>query len=469
MPDISLSFANYQRQWFPQAVALNCLAERAPSKPTAPQALFARPGLVDFAEPATAPFRGVFQRDGLLGDASFMVMNNAAVLLDADGVETAITGTIAGDDEVEIDGGLDADFNSIVRVANGSALYKYDSSTGAIVQEDFPDVGGAGATSVGFWKGYWVATEAGTDAVFYLKPGETAWNPIMYAAAEYGPDRTVGLRILGELAWLMGTATTEPWRLTGDGSDPMGPAGGLAFDYGCRNIAAARNCGGQALIWVDNNCAVQLTQGGEPVIISGEGEAEQIRRCPAADLSATYFVKDQHPVYVLHLGTMATLVYDLAAKRWFRFSSLGYDYWRVRFVATIGDKALACDRISNTVWTLDPDALSDGDDVFPVEFCGFLPVSEGQVDVGNVELDCLTGEAPRMGQGSDPQIGLRISRDDGRTWSDVRYRPLGAAGETISPRWNGLGMATAPRGLLLKWECSEPVGRRFSAARVNVP
>jgi hypothetical protein len=469
MPNILLAYSAHKRTLFPEAHTLNCYAEKSPTKPGAPEALIARAGLEEFQEIGTAPYRGVFQQDGLLDDATFVVAETGAYTITAGGVITSLGGVaIAGDDLVEIAGGLDADGNSVIRIANDSALYKYVSGSGGVVEEDFPSSGGAGATSVAYLTGYWLAVEAGTDFIYYIEPAGVAWGQLEFAAAEFGSDKLKGVRAVGEIGWLLGSATTEGWRATGDATSQLEAAGGLKFDFGCRTIAAAVNCAGD-LMMVDNNCEVRRSQGGEPVVVSDHGLSEQIRRTSAMDLSASFFQKDGHRFYVLHLGTAATWVYDLTTGRWTRFSSLNLAYWRARLFATMGDTVLAFDRSSEQVWRLDPDRRTDGDDVFTVEFCGFIDVPEGQEDVANIELDCLTGDSPRTGQGSDPLIGLRVSRDGGKTYGTVRHRPMGATGDyTVTPRWNAFGAAKAPHGLICKWEISDPVGRRFSAGRYNV-
>jgi hypothetical protein len=469
MADALVYFAAYKRTGFPEAIALNCISEAAPTMPSATTALIARPGLENFATVGTAPIRGVFQKAGLIGGDAFIVANDTCYRVTSGGAVTALTGTIPGSGLVEIDGGLDADYNSIIRIATGSALYKYDSSGLAVVAETFPDSGNAGATSVAFFGGYWAAPEAGSDALYYQIPAASTWSALDFASAEYAPDPLVGVRAFGELLALFGSATTEFWRLTGNASSPLEPAGGLKFDIGCRAIASAVNMAG-TLVWVDDNCSVNVSDGGPPSVISDSGLSEQIRNTAAADLSASYFIVDQHPLYVLHLGTTATWVYDLSTKRWSNFLSLGYDYWRPRFFANLGGTVLATDRLSSQLYRLDPDRRTDGSTVFPLEFMAVIDVPEGAADIGNVELDCLTGDAPRTGQGSDPLIGLRWSRDRGATWSDARYRSLGATGKNAETvRWTALGQARAPYGLMLKFEVSDPVGRRFSAVRVNVP
>lgn len=464
---IPIAFASNRRSGFPAALALNCLSERSPTKPSSIDAMIARAGLEAFLQVGQAPIRGVFAKAGLLDNRAFIVAQNAAYLVTSAGVVTTLTGTVAGDDLVDIDGGLDADYNSIIRIANGSALYKYDSSGVSVSAEDFPTTGGAGATSVAFWGGYWVATEVGSDATYRQVPASTTWDPLEFASAEYAPDPLKGLRVIGDQAALLGSASTEMWFLTGDSDDPMRPVAGLKFDIGCRNIAAAVNCKG-SLIWVTDDSAVVLSEGGAPRLISDNGLAEQIRGVADVELSASFFVKDQHPCYVLHLGTTATKVYDLSTQRWSDFSSLGYDYWRPLLFANLGDVVICSDRNSNQTWKLDPDLGTDASDPFPMSFYAFLDVPEGTAQIGNVEVDAHRGSAVSPDPDDEQILVMEISRDDGASWSSPRERGMGAWGQrTKRIRYNGCGLARAP-GAILKFSCSGAGRRRFSAVRANV-
>jgi len=462
----ALMLSAFKRTGFPEAVTVNMLVERDPTSQANPQALIARPGIDRLISSlGTAPIRLMFQQDGLFDDDALILASDTLYRVSAAGSYTAFTGTVAGDGLCIAAGALDADGNSLVRIATGSAMYTVSGSV--VTAEDFPSAGNnVGATSVAQLSGYFMGTEAATDATYYIIPAGTTWGALEFAAAEYRPDPLRGVVVFGETAGLLGYSTTEFWRATGNASSPLEPIGGLKFDIGCRSIHAAKNCNG-TLIWVDNNCTVRMSGGGEPEPISDAGLAEQIRAVAAGDLRASFFIKDQHPVYVLTLGTNATWLYDLASKAWTRAASDGYDYWRADMFANIGDVVLCRDSLSNTIYRLDPDLLTDDGDTFTREWCARVEVPAGVLNVGNVQLDAFQGGAPRTGQGSDPLVGMQVCRD-GVTYGPLKYRSMGETGNYGKRvRWNGLGILRAPFGGVLKFQLSDPVTTRVSGVRVN--
>lgn len=469
MPQAAMLTSAYKRSNMPEGVMVNCFAEKVATKPSEPVALIARSGQTAFKTVGSAPIRMMFQKQGLFSDAAMVLARDTLYSLTSGGVTTAYTGTVSGDDLVEADGGLDADYNSVIRIATGSALFKAQSDTSNVVQEDFPTTGGAGATSVCFHKGYWLASEAGSDAVYYQIPAATTWNALQFASAEYAPDKVVALRSFGELVAILGESSTEMWRATGDAASPLEPYGGMSYPIGCRSRYSAVNCLG-TLLWVTDTCLVVSTSGGEPKTISDYGISEQIRRTNAADIRASSFTKDGHLFYRLTLGTTATWEYDLSTGSWARVNSDGYDYARADLFASVGDRVISRDVLSNQIWEVDPDVGLDDTDTFTMEFMAVLEALDGPSALANVELHCQRGGAPLTGQGSAPLVWMQVSRDGGKTWGPKKYRSMGVTGDyEVRVRWFGPWLATPPDGLLLKFGISDPTVRRISGVWVNVP
>lgn len=466
MAQIPITLGAYHRSLFPEAILLNAYVEPAPTQQAKPNAIRARSGHEALKALGTASLRGMVAKAGLFSDTALILMGSEVYTLDASGAANLIPGTLSGLGLADVDSGQDADLNSEAWAATGSALYHITESSVAL--SPFPTAGGPGASSVCCFRGYVIASEAGTDQVFVRVPGDATWVALSFISAEYAPDKVIAVRRLGEQIWLLGQSTSEAWALAASATPPLAPYGGLVFDFGCRARDSAVSMPG-ALIWVDDACQVRMTQGGNPEVISDVGLAEQIRSAAAGDLRASWFQKDGHLFYVLTIQGDTTWTFDVTTKQWHRRSTLGYEYSRIAMFATLGDTVLAGDSVSNQIYTINPDAWDDAGSAFSVEFTAFAELAEGKAPCANLEVICEVGNAPYEGAGSDPIIEMRYSDDNGKSWSRWRERPLGLEGQsTVRVRWNALGTISAPYGRIFHFRVTEPVARRFSDLRLNV-
>lgn len=73
----------------------------------------------------------------------------------------------------------------------------------------------------------------GTLGTFYwIEPGEVVIDPLNFANAERSPDRINQVITFGDMFWLFGDTTTEPWVTTGNQAAPMQRFQGILFDRG---------------------------------------------------------------------------------------------------------------------------------------------------------------------------------------------------------------------------------------------
>lgn len=471
MPSAQISFGAYRRTGNPTLAALNCYAEQYPTAKGPAIQMRARPGWEAFVAPGSGGFRSATQKSGLFDGAAVIVNGTTAYTVTAAGVATALGGSIPGSAILDADMGQDSDLNSVIRWATGDALYK--GTGGLVTLEDFPSVGGAGASSVCYHRGFWFAIEAGTDKVYTQIPGDVTWDPLTFNSAEFAPDALEAVRTRGDQIALMGKTTLEVFTLSGDASNPIVPYGGLVFNIGCRARASAVSCG-DSLMFVDNECNVRRWDGGEPKVVSDPGLAELIATVSAADLRAWTFAADGHRFYVLTLGAVATWVYDLTAAaggdRWSTFNSIGYDYWRLDLGCSIGGVVLGCDRLTGQIYRMDTGRKTDGDDLFQKSFCALVDGDDSPIPCANVVVVCDLGDAPQSGQGSSPVMTLQMSDDQGKTFGALLDASFGGTGGyDLLPRWNGLSDIPPLMGRVFLFNVSDPVGSVFKRVAVNVP
>lgn len=142
----------------------------------------------------------------------------------------------------------------------------------------------AGAISVASLNRYVAVVpvqSTGKEGVFYwIRPGANTIDALDFATAERSPDKIHQALVSGELLWLCGEKTKEPWYTTGTGDNAFARYQGILEPHGSWEGTALDIEGG--LLSVDENGAVWL--GGN--LISTPAIAERIRR--AMDMSELY-------------------------------------------------------------------------------------------------------------------------------------------------------------------------------------
>ena len=121
-----------------------------------------------------------------------------------------------------------------------------------------------------------VQSEATHGRFYWIAPGETNIDPLDFATAERAPDPLHQVVVFGDMFWLLGKKTTEPWVTTGNPDAPMSRFTGILFDRGSWDGTA---------IQVKDSLFV-VDEEGEAYQISGSGQkkistpaiTERIRR-----------------------------------------------------------------------------------------------------------------------------------------------------------------------------------------------
>lgn len=136
-----------------------------------------------------------------------------------------------------------------------------------------------GAISVAHINSYVIVVpvqEEGIKGRFYwIEPGEITVDPSNFATAERNPDGVQQTLVYGDMFWLLGENTTEPWITTGNPAAPMERYKGILFDRGSWEGTGVQVK--DSLIVVDEDGAVFQISGGQKRISRPDIE-ERIRR-----------------------------------------------------------------------------------------------------------------------------------------------------------------------------------------------
>lgn len=143
----------------------------------------------------------------------------------------------------------------------------------------------AGAISVAYINSFVIVVpvqddEFGTVGQFYyIEPGERIIDPINFANAERSPDKINQVITFGDMFWLFGDNTTEPWVTTGQEPNPMQRFQGILFDRGSWEGTAIKVR--DSMIVADEEGGVFIINNGQRRI-SNPAIEERIRRAIGA-------------------------------------------------------------------------------------------------------------------------------------------------------------------------------------------
>lgn len=121
---------------------------------------------------------------------------------------------------------------------------------------------------------------------YWIDPGETFIDPTNFATAERSADEIHQVGVFGNMYWLFGAVTTEPWVTTGDPAAPMQRFQSIMFDRGSWEGTAVQVK--DSLIVVDENGGVFQISGGQKRISRPDIEARIRRAIEMQELALSY-------------------------------------------------------------------------------------------------------------------------------------------------------------------------------------
>jgi len=274
----------------------------------------------------------------------------------------------------------------------------------------------------------------------------TSWDGLDFATAESISDNIERVYATVDSLYLIGSLSTEVYWNNGNPDFNFVQRSNGVMMVGTNSPwSLAENEHGE-LIFISRT----ERGAGKVVKISGASfslisDPDTIKRIEDAGNieSATGWVYTQggHDFYVLNLTTNnTTICYDFAEKFWHdrltygktRHTAGGYKYF--------SRKHVVADYESGNFYEYDMDTYTDnGTEIVRRRRAVFIYKDGLSITISRLELEFEAGVGLVTGQGSDPMVALRYSRD-GRTWSNVMKRSIGKIGEYSNRAvWDALG------------------------------
>lgn len=437
------------------------------AKPPFPYFLQPTPGFSSFGTLATTPIQtgGLFQINNRCWTFTGGVQPTLYELA-SDGTSTTLSvGLNANGDPVTwAANGVNGDQ---VLLTTGQCAYCLTISTGAVAK--VIDWVSHFARQCGFLDGYFLAIDPVNSElqVSALSDG-TSWPALGVTQRSAGADTWQAMIVSHKLIWLLGSLTSEVWYDAGlDPDQPFAPDPSGFLQWGIvapfsliemdnAPIWLARRSDGAAVLVRANGYDIQR--------ISTHGFEYQIQRYSRLDDAYAWtYQQDGHTFYVLTFPTAnVTWVYDAATQLFHKRAewnapSRQYDAYRANSHCYAFGQHLVGDSQSGTIFTMDPTVATgmDGNGIRRLRRTPHIAGLGNRLFVPRLELNLDVGDGLTDGQGDDPQIMLRCSKDGGRTYGTEIWASAGAIGNySARTFWNRLGVG---RDWVFEVTLSDPV------------
>jgi hypothetical protein len=370
-----------------------------------------------------------------------------------------------------------ADNGTVLFIVDGLYYYTFNLQTNTFAKVTDAALT-TGATHVAWLGGYFAVNDRGTSR-WRVSPlhwnGITPWDATEFEEAEGSPDIVTALLKVGDQLWVFGPSSYQIYWHSGDVDFPFALVPGSVADIGTPAPYSVAKGAGSAL-WLGGNKEgdgqVLRSQGAQAVRISTHAvETDLSTFADRSDAIGFTYQQEGHTFYVLSFPTgNRTWVYDLTTGFWAQRA------YRNPVDGTLGRHlAIACASLAGRVlltaygglyaqvYEWDLATYTDaGDPIKWLRASPHLGAAGSRITVNRFELDAERGVGLASGQGQDPQVMLRTSKDGGHTWGAERWKSMGAMGKyTTRIGWDRLGTA---RDWVFEVSGTDPVKVALSGA-----
>lgn len=458
MPRASLALEHWEREQAGEAEKLlvNMYAEPDRTNPKREARLVTTPGTRDrdTGDVMSGNIRGMAQEDAF-ADGKVLILNGTTLRtwVPSTGTFGTITGTVSGSDRADM-----AISMTELAILSGGAIYVSGGTTiAAATDVDFP----SSITSVAVNSQRLLLT-AGDGRFWYSSVLDfddiTALN---FYTAEASPDDLVAVRTWGEQILLFGNKTVEIWYAEPSNADDPFSRASSVVATGClaRDTVVITDKGP---IWIAPDYTVRALGGVEAPVVSPPWVTRLLNDVAAADIICSTYEAEGQTFYCVNAPTFCC-VWKIGGDWHLRRSGTG-TAWDWAYILTAFGKQYVAKRTGAAFMELARDYPTDeqadadtmGTDIVR-EWTAHIPVDSGRPEIGTVILESSKGIGRASGDGSAPVCQMRISTDNGNTWTAYRDAAFGVQG-AYSQRtvWHRNGRGKRPQAIL-GFKVSEPV------------
>lgn len=441
-----------------QGRLVNCYCEMDAGVPT----WRASPGFSLFVDTTLATPRGFLNNAGVL----YAAFEDDVVTVTSNGVVTALTGTVAGTNNVTWARNNKSPTPDVVLCDGGNTYTVTSSAVTSFADADWPSM-----KCVTDIDGYIVGL-TGSGQLWATDLNDITVNALSFTQCQANPDGGTRVVRYGRQLYVFGDASCEIYSNVGTSPFPFTRSEVVSVGLLAQFAIAGFESGWDGpLIFVASDGTVRKMDGYTPTRISTKDVERAIQGVVNKDsLSASVHVVAGHPVFSLSSLTW-TWEYNLVTGFWHECRSFGLDRWRASQSVNFDGAWVVGDTESGKLFRLsEAESDEDGGQIVMTLESGPIKQFPGRVYIQNAFFDFTTGQGSILGTDDEvnPTVSVQWSIDGGATWSnELNVRSLGSLGQFVNQiRVNRIGLSTH-HGTRFRLTTSSPVYRTFRGGRAT--
>lgn len=313
-------------------------------------------------------------------------------------------------------------------------LYTPGSHTFATIGASFPN----GANTVTFVSGFFVAEQPGSQNFWVSNAFDgSVWNSLAFAAASAYSGNIVAVDNLSGNLVIFSQDHFEMWQNAGLQPMPFAPILSATYQFGLAAIFSRAHVSDSLLFLAQNTEGqvqiVQLRGFNAKVVSTPDIDYIVNGFTTFSDAVALSYGVDTHKFYQITFPSAnRSFLYDTSTDIWSEVQT-GASILPVRHTGNLSTSyaggTLISDYATNQIYMMSPDTYTDNGVTVAREIVTrHVSSSFNRIRPSAMYLDMETGVGITSGQGSNPQVMLQYSKDNGRTWSAERWASLGKTG-----------------------------------------
>ena len=327
-------------------------------------------------------------------------------------------------------------------IVDGTAGWTYTIATttlAQIVDVNFPN----GAATVAFINGRFLVEKAGTRQFWQsaLYDG-TNWTPATFGTKENESSNIVAVEVTNGNVILWGQSSMEFWQDVGTTPLAYQRISGTTQSWGLAAVASRAVLLNTEIFLGQNpqgHVQVLMLDGYTPGRVSTTDIENIINSFSTyTDAVALTYMLDGHAMYQLTFPTGGrSFLYDATTHLWQEVQTGTAQLARHfgQYGVSFNFDNYISDSTTGGIYKLVQDGYTDNGQVIKRQLrTKHIRMNGNTFGVAELWLDIDTGEGLQAGQGSDPQMMIRVSKDGGRTFGPERTVSMGKVGQYRSPR-----------------------------------